>query len=182
MELNQSEIDLLHKKAVLLHKVGHSREAKSYEEVIRRGMTPEGFVLDVTPEEYEALGTKFAVAGLHLAEMGMPEWETPGQSIRFPFTIIEGSDKGKESKLVAGVGKAAAWKLKEILEAIGIAVTAGAGGKAAFDAVACVGKQFQVLWTQQKDIRTAEEGGTGSTYTKPVSAHKVGTTIQDLGI
>lgn len=144
-------------------------------------MSPE-FILDVTEEEYEKAGSKFAEVGEHLSEMGMPEWETPGLSIRFPFTIIEeGEDKGKESKLVAGVSKNALWKLKEVLKAIGVAVTVK-DGKPTFDSTSCVGKQFLTVWTLQKDTRTPEEGGTGGTYSKPTGALAVGESVEDLGV
>ena len=76
--------------------MGYEREAKIYEEVSTRDTMPEGFILDVTPEEYEKAGSKFLAPGLRLCEMGLPEWETPGQSIRFPFICVEeGVDSGK---------------------------------------------------------------------------------------
>jgi len=147
------------------------------------GFTDEGFVLDVTPEEMEKAGSKFALPGLHLSEMGLPEWETPGQSLRFPFTIIEdGPDAGKESKLVAGIRPGAIWKLKEILQAVGVPYKATADGKVAFNHMEVVGKQFMSLWVKQKDSRPVEEGGKGTEYTKPTSAYPVGTKEEDLGI
>jgi len=146
-------------------------------------ITDEGFVLDVTPEEMEKAGSKFANPGLHLSEMGMPEWETPGQSIRFPFTIVEeGPDNGKESKLVAGISPSAIWKLKEILKAVGVPYKKTADGKVAFNHMEMVGKQFMSLWTKQKDSRPVEEGGKGTEYTKPTAAYPVGTKEEDLGI
>lgn len=145
--------------------------------------TDEGFVLDVTPEEMDKAGSKFAIPGLHLSEMGMPEWESPGQSIRFPFTIIEeGIDNGKESKIVCGIGTTALFKLKEVLVAVGVPYTKTTDGKVSFPHMAVVGKQFMSLWTRQRDSRPVEEGGKGTEYTKPTNAYPVGTTLEDLGI
>jgi len=164
-------------------------EQNTKQEEVAQSMSPggqitnEGFVLDVSPEDMEKAGSKFAAPGLHLSEMGMPEWETPGQSIRFPFTIIEeGTDNGKESKLVAGISPSALWKLKEILKAVGVPYKKTAGGKVAFNHMEMVGKQFMSLWTKQKDSRPVEEGGKGTEYTKPTAAYPVGTKEEDLGI
>ncbi len=144
---------------------------------------PEGFILDVSPEEYEKAGSKFAQVGLHLAEMGMPEWETEGQSIRFPFIIIEeGADNSKEGKLVTGIGKTALWKIKEILSAIDVPVKKTKDGKVSFDNNACVGAQFKVLYIEQVDSRSPEEGGKGTKYTKATSAYPVTATNESLGI
>ena len=158
-------------------------------EEVARSMSPggqftdEGFVLDVTPEDMEKAGSKFARPGLHLSEMGLPEWETPGKSIRFPFTIIEeGPDNGKQGKLVCGISPDALWKLKEVLQAVGVPYKKTADGRVAFNHMEVVGKQFMSLWTKQKDSRPIEEGGKGTEYTKPTSAYPVGTKEEDLGI
>jgi len=137
---------------------------------------------DITPDEYEKAGSKFATAGAHLSECGMPEWDTPGVSIKFPFTIIEeGEDKGKEAKISAGVKPTGIWKLKEVLAALGVA-TKEVDGKVAFDPMECVGKKFQSLWTTEVDSRPASEGGKGGSYTKPTTALAVGAKVEDLGI
>lgn len=137
------------------------------------------FEIPVTEEEWEKGGSKFAQAGNHLSEMGLPDWDTPGKSIAFPFTIIEdGLDKDKESKLSAGVGKEAVWKLKEILAAIGVEHTI-VGGKVSFSKTECAGKQFLSVWTTQVDTRTPEEGGKGGTYTKPTGALPVGAKVEE---
>ena len=163
--------------------MSYPREAQIYEEVSKRDMAPEGFIIDVTPEEYETAGSKFATPGLHLAEMGMPEWETPGQSIRFPFIIVEeGADSGKEGKLVAGIKKSSIWKMKEILSAIDVPVTKTKDGQVTFDNNAVVGKQCKVLYTEQVDSRSPEEGGTGTKYTKAKAAYPADTTNESLGI
>ena len=143
-------------------------------------MTPDIILPDVSPEEYEKAGSKFAQAGDHLSECGMPEWDTPGVSIKFPFTIVEeGEDEGKESKISAGVGKNALWKLKEILTALGVKCKE-VNGKVAFDPMACVGKPFVSVWTTEKDSRSPEEGGKGGSYTKPTGALPVGAKTEEL--
>jgi len=175
----------LRRKGELLHLMNYPKEARIYEEVSKGNiMVEEGqFILDVSPEEYETAGSKFARAGLRLSELGMPEWETAGQSIRFPFIIVEeGPDNMKDGKLVAGIGKAAMWKLKEILSAAGVSATKTADGKVTFDKNAVVGKQVKVLYTTEVDSRSAEEGGKGTKYTKASGAYPADTTDESLGI
>ena len=133
---------------------------------------------DVTTEDYEKATSKFAAAGEHLSELGMIEWDTPGVSLKFPFTIIEeGNDKGKEGKISAGVSKKSLWKVRELETALGLEkgelVSTDKDGRLVIkEAVimSCVGKKFLSVWEDQKDSRTPEEGGTGNTYSKPVSA------------
>jgi len=162
--------------------MGYEREAKIYEIVSEGEFMPE-FILDMSPEEFEKAGSKFANVGLHLAEMGLPEWENINSSIRFPFIIIEqGLDNGKEGKIVAGVSNKAAWKIKEILVALGVSSKTDATGKVAFNGDDCVGKQFKVLYTEQIDSRTPEEGGTGTKYTKAETAYPADTSNETLGI
>lgn len=130
----------------------------------------------VSDEDYESAGgSKFAQAGLHKSEFGMPYWKTPGISIAFPFTIIEGADEGKQNEIFAGVSKAAIWKLKEILLALGVKVGKNPKtGNIAFDFAEVASKIAQTLWQTQLDTRPAEEGGTGGSYTKPVSVLPLG--------
>jgi len=132
------------------------------------------FELPMTGEEYEAAGSKFADPGRHPSEMGLPYWDTPGRSIAFPFTIIEGKDVGKESKISAGVAPGAVWKLKEILAAVGVPVEI-VNGKPNFDGALCVGKKFMAIWTKEVDTRPVEEGGKGGNYTKATSAEAMDT-------
>lgn len=144
-------------------------------------MAPE-FVLDVTEEEYEKAGSKFAAAGARLSECGMPKWKTAGQSIEFPFTIVEeGPDKGKEGSLFCGVGKTSLWKLKEMLTALGVQYTLK-NDKVTFNDMQCAGKQFLAVYTEEVDTRSADEGGTGTHYTKASSALPVGAKVEDLGL
>jgi len=145
-------------------------------------MSPEIIIPDTTEEEYEKAGSKFAAEGAHLSECQMPDWDTPGVSIKFPFTIVEGADKGKESKISCGVSKTALWKLKEMLTALGVSIKIGEGGKVSFDPMECVGKQFLSVWTTEVDSRPASEGGKGGTYTKPTAALPKGAKTEGLGI
>jgi len=183
MLIEKKVAESLRKKGELLHLMGYPKEARIYEEVSKRDKMPDDFILDVTPEEYETAGSKFARAGLRLAELGMPEWENPGQSIRFPFIIVEeGPDNMKDGKLVAGISKGAMWKLKEILEAARTKTAKTTDGKVAFDKNAVVGKQIKVLYTTEVDSRTPEEGGKGTKYTKASAAYPPETTDESLGI
>lgn len=155
--------------------------AEAPERKEEKAVTQEGdvFRLDMTEEEYDKAGSKFAEAGAHLSEMGMPYWKTMGKSIGFPFIIVEeGPDKGKENEIFAGVEKGGVWKLKEILGAIGIPVNM-VNGKPQFSAMDCAGKQFLSVWTTQVDTRLPEEGGKGGTYTKPTGALPVGAKVEE---
>lgn len=143
---------------------------------------PEGvFIIPgATEEDYEEAGSsKFAQAGLHLSEFGMPYEKTPGISLAFPFTIIAGEDKGKQNEIFAGLGKNALWKLKEILSALGVETTKTKSGGIGFDFAEVAGKQAQVLWTTQQDTRPLSQGGTGGSYTKPTSVLPIGAEIPE---
>jgi len=97
------------------------------------------FMLPVTEEEYETAGSKFItftdkngdviptakwkdfVGELNYrdVELSMPDWDTPGKSLKFPLTIVEeGPDKNKEDKISTGVDTKSIWKLKEISQAV----------------------------------------------------------------
>ena len=137
-------------------------------------MTDE-FVLDqVTEEEFEKSSSKFAAVGKHPSEAGAIYWKTPHQSIAFPFTITEeGPDHGKQGEIICGVGPKAIWKLKETLTALGVEMsTKVVNGikRPVFDANEIPGKPFYSDWTEQKDTRPQDEGGTGRSYAKPTSA------------
>ena len=133
-------------------------------------MTPE-IVLDLTPEEWEKEGSKFAQVGRHLSTFSMPTIKTPGVSLDFPFTITDPDDpdNGKEGSIFGGIQKGKAFKTKEILESIEVAFT-DVGGKLAFNTDDVVGKQAYIEWVMQKDSRPTEQGGTGNTYTKPIKS------------
>ena len=133
------------------------------------------FVLDqVTQDEYEHAGSKFAAVGKHLSEAGAIYWKTPNKSIAFPFTIIEdGPDHGKVGELIGGVEKQSIWKLRQILDALGVEMTTKVKDgikRPVFDANEIPGQQFYSEWTEQVDTRSAEEGGKGGKYSKPTSA------------
>jgi len=105
-------------------------------------MADQEFILPVTEEEYETAGSKFVTfpAGAKIgddlyldAELGMPDWDTPGKSLKFPVTVVEeGPDKGKEDKISTGVDTKSIWKLKEIARNVlgtDLAMKPGADGK-----------------------------------------------------
>lgn len=123
----------------------------------------------VTEDDYASSGSKFAAAGAHISEFGMPYWKSPGISMGFPFTIVDGPDKGKEGELFVGVAKTAIWKLKEILTALGVTIGKDKAGNIKFDPNEVAGKRGQTIWTTQKDTRSPEEGGKGGSYTKPTA-------------
>lgn len=146
------------------------------------------FTLPVTDEEYEKARSKFITSNvndpvgtiyLRDIEMGMPDWDTPGQSIKFPVTVTEeGVDAGKEDKISCGVGSSAIWKLKEVLENLGVAIEMKAGADKkkhpVFDTMEVAGKAAVGRWTLQQDSRSADEGGKGTKYPKLTNIYPEG--------
>ena len=138
-------------------------------------------IIQVSPEDFEKAGSKFARPGLHESIFGMPYWEQAGVSLSFPFTICLGANEGIESKISTGADKKSAWKIKEILTALGVAYES-VNGMVAFDPADVAGKQGATLWSQQRDTRTEEEGYKGTVYTKAISVHPSGSTLEGIGV
>ena len=136
-------------------------------------------VLDaVTEAEYETAGSKFVTfpAGskvgdnLYLdAEVGMPDWDTPGKSIKFPVTIIEdGIDRGKEDKISTGVDSKGVWKLKEVTQSVlhkDLEMKKGSDGKVhpVLKPMEYVGKKAVAHYQMQ----TGKKGGVGEPVQYP---------------
>lgn len=179
MPIEKVVADGLRRKSSLLFQMGYPKEAKIYKEVSKQDKMPDDFILDVSPEDYEK-STGMSV-GLKKAEMGLPAWKNPGVSIEFPYIITEEDwpDEKRDASLYSSLKKFA---LQPILDAVGVPLNKTTDGKIAFDKNACVGKQFLLLFQMVRDTRTPEEGGTGKSYPKAVSAHPVGTVIESLGI
>lgn len=138
-------------------------------------------VIQVTPEEFDKAGSKFAKPGLQESIFGMPYWEQAGVSLSFPFTICLGSDEGIESKISTGADKKSAWKIKEILSGLGVKYDI-MNNMVAFDPADVAGKQGATLWAQQRDSRSVDEGGKGTVYTKPLSVYPSGSSLESIGI
>ena len=134
--------------------------------------------IPVSEEEFLAGGSKFAQAGDHPSEAGVPYWKTAGKSIAFPFTITEGIDKSKEGEIIGGISPQAVWKVRETLDALGVPYQI-VNGKVQFNIMDCPGKPFLSVWTTQVDTRTPEEGGKGGSYTKPTKALPIGATVKE---
>jgi len=105
-------------------------------------MADQELILPVTEEEYETAGSKFVTmpAGAKVGdsvyldvEVGMPGWDTPGKSVKFPVRVSEeGPDAGKEDNISTGVDTKSIWKLKEIHRAViggDLEMKKGADGK-----------------------------------------------------
>jgi len=155
-------------------------ETKSKPSAISSG----DIVLQVSPEDFEKASSKFAAPGLHLSVFGMPYWKTVGKSLGFPYTIIEGEDTDKEGEIFCGISKEAAWKVKEILKALGVSYK-NQNGLVAFNPADVAGKQGNVLYGQVKDSRPVEEGGKGTIYTKPVEGtcvYPADATLKSIGV
>jgi len=152
-------------------------------------MTEQEFVLPVTEEEYEAGGSKFIAftdeqgnvvpsgswskmvgsVNSRAVEVGMPDWDTPGRSLKFPVVITEeGADKGKEDKMSTGVDSKSVWKLKEIHAAViggDLEMKKGADGKKhpVFKPTEYVGKPAVGIWEMQKGHKGGDPSA-GETY------------------
>ena len=122
-------------------------------------------ILPITEKEYNEAGSKFInipagssgkpAVGDTIAlevECGLPDWDTPGRSIKFPITVIQkGSiDAGKTDKISCGVGADGVWKLKETARGFGkeSAVTFE-NGKPNLDSDAFVGAKAKGIWERQ---------------------------------
>jgi hypothetical protein len=173
----------LKEKIATLRSIGENDRAATLEAELPKAELPpadetpaaDEFVLDgVTAEEYEKSSSKFAAVGKHLSEAGAIYWKTPHQTIGIPFTIIEdGPDHGKPGEFFVSVLPKGVWKLKQILEALGVnVVTKNVQGvkRPVFDANEIPGKQFFSVWTEQVDSRSPEEGGKGTKYSKATDA------------
>lgn len=147
------------------------------------------FILDkVSEEEFDKAGSKFitfppdAKVGdmqFRAVTLDMPDWDTPGQSIKFPVKVTEeGPDLNKEDKISCGVQSTGIWKLKQVLGNIDVEVkmVTGADKKKhpSFDRMALVGKSATGVWQMQKDSRSAEEGGKGTLYSKLIDLQPAG--------
>jgi len=147
------------------------------------------FILPVTEEEYEAGGSKFIAftgengnvvpsggwnrlvgsVNYREVEVGMPDWDTPGKSLKFPIEITEeGMDKGKIDKIATGVDSKSVWKLKEIHTAVvggELAMKTGSDGKnhPVVKPTEYAGKPAIGVWEMQEGLKGGVEGA-GATY------------------
>lgn len=151
--------------------------------------------LNISEKEYKEAGSKFITippdaTGKEkpgdtialLVECGLPDWDTPGVSVKFPVKVIQkGSiDEGKTDKLSCGVSANAVWKLKDVAAGFGKenAVTFE-NGKPTIDAEAFVGAQAKGIW--QRLLSNPEETGKpAALYTKLMSIIPVGATTESL--
>ena len=146
------------------------------------------FIIPTTEEEYEKAGSKFItfspddeVGKLYYKdiELDMPDWDTPGQSIKFPLRITEeGPDFGKEDKISAGVTSIGVWKLKDLLNALDVTVEMRVGAdkkkRPVFASEEVAGKAAVGVWQVQMDKRKPEEGGKGVKYPKLINIMPAG--------
>ena len=183
-------INELQEKIAKYKSMGETELANKYQAELDAKMNKGGspasgdIVLNVSPEDFEKASSKFAAPGLHLSVFGMPYWKTVGKSLAFPYQICEGEDDGKEGEIFCGISKDAAWKIKEILKAINVSYK-NQNGLVAFNPADVAGKKGKVLYAQVKDNRSAEEGGKGTIYTKPLEGSNVfpaDATLESIGV
>lgn len=152
-------------------------------------MAPE-IVLEMSQEEFEKAGSKFItfdksdpVGKLYYkdVEMDMPDWDTPGVSLKFPVRIIgpEGDpDIGKEDKMSPGVAPNAVWKLKDTLKALGVNLEfrKGADKKQhpVFNSEEVAGKQAVGCWEMTKGAKGGDASRGEVNYPKLISIYPAG--------
>lgn len=183
-------IDELKEKITKYRSMGETDLVAKYEAELAKKQGSKGtpvagdIVLAVSPEDFEKSSSKFAAPGLHKSVFGMPYWKTPGKSLAFPYTISEGEDANKEGEIYCGISKDAAWKIKEMLKALGVEYKSQ-NGLVAFNPAEVAGKVAKVLYTQVRDNRTEEEGGKGTIYTKPAEGSNIypaNATLESIGM
>jgi len=131
--------------------------------------------IPVTAKEFESAGSKFITFPANAkvgdvqyrdVEVGQVDWDTPGQSIKFPVTVIEaGPDEGKKEKISCGVKPEAVWKLKETLRELGVEVKM-VNGKPKFDTDDIVGAKAVGVWTMQEGHKGGDESAEKVRYPK----------------
>ena len=132
-------------------------------------------VLPVTEKEYKEAGSKFiafppdAIVGdtqVREIELGMPDWDTPGQSIKFPVTVTQdGQDKDKKEKISCGVTSIGVWKLKAVLSALGVEYKK-VGDKVAFNSDDVTGISAFGIWTFQEGRKGGDPNAEKVKYPK----------------
>jgi hypothetical protein len=143
-------------------------------------MSPE-IILPVSEKEYNEAGSKFVNMGgkqeiwLDI-EVGMPNWDTPGKSIKFPVTVTEDilGNKDKQDKLSAGVSADGVWKFKDTYRAITGKDIEIKKGKPVFDPGACAGKPAVGYWKLKKGTKGGVVGAEETTYAKLEAIYPAG--------
>lgn len=148
------------------------------------------FVLPITEEEFETSGSKWitfdpnAAEGtieLRNVEIGVVDWDTPGVSLKYPVTIIDGIDKGKTDKLSAGVSKDAVWKIKEIHKALGVPVQMK-DGKPVIKPKEVSGKNAVGVWIIRIGTKGGVAGADKTVYPKLEAIQPEGYTLQTASL
>ena len=164
-------------------------------------MAPE-FDLPVDEEQYEKAGSKFITfppgnpkdqvgdVEYREVECGMVDWETPGQSMKLPITVVEeGPDSGKEEKISFGVDAKGIWKGKEIYENVTgkpMPMRQGQDGKnhPFIDPMELVTKHALGMWQMTSGYPGGDTSQPKTYYPKLVSVLPLGQRpeVQDAGI
>ena len=136
------------------------------------------FMLPSTEEDYDKSGSKFVTfppgaTEVYLdIEVGLLDWEQPGQSMKLPVTITEeGPDKGKQEKISFGVSAKGIWKGKQIYEAVageGMPMKKGADGAKhpAPDSEALLGKSAVGHWVLTSGFKGGDPNAEVVNYPK----------------
>ncbi len=160
----------LRQKASILREAGEVELAQDYEtranKIEEGGLQVADIVIPVSKEEFEKAGSKFVAAGDHAVECTLCTWKTEGKSLAWDFIVTEeGPDKDKEATLFTGVAPGAIFKLKAVLQALGIPYKAGKNG-VSFDPDAAQGKAAVGVWSKVKGHKGGDPEADEVTYTK----------------
>lgn len=151
-------------------------------------------ILPATDEDWETSTSKFVTippgqsyVDLDI-EMGMPDWDTIGKSIKFPVVVIApGPDEGKEDKISGGAQPGKTFKTREIhLAVLGREpeYIEGQDGKKHPKIVPTefAGKKATGHWEMQSGRKGGDPEGEVVHYPKLVSILPLGTKTEGLGI
>jgi len=86
-------------------------------------------------------------------QVGFVDWKTRGKSFIFPVTVTEGEDEGKTAELYPGATAEGVWKLKDILDALGVSYSTNDAGNVTFDPDECENKIAVGVWSVEKGYR-----------------------------
>ena len=153
---------------------------------------PEYILSDIGEKEYREAGSKFitfppgAKAGdveFREVEVGMLDWDTPGQSLKLPITVTEeGADFEKQEKLSFGVSSTAIWKGKEIYQNVAGKDMPFKNGKAVPNSDDLLGKPATGVWQLQKGHKGGDPDAEEVSYPKLVQLLPAGSKPRGEGI
>lgn len=125
-------------------------------------------ILDVSEQDWNEAGSKYVTippgaSGQEaegdnitlLCESSLPEWKTPGKSLKWGFTVTEkGINEGKYAEMYPAVTKDGLFKTKQIAEALGASgLVEFKGGRVVLHLDLAAGKVARVKFSRELSNR-----------------------------